>query len=307
MDEDYKRYKHVEYLDSDETEGLFNGTVYIEPKIDGTNIGVMCDPGGKVHYLGRNEELDTEKNPERKKIVDCLDNDWHLQMFIFRNPSWVIYGEFLIPMHIRYYEKTAYYKFYIFDVFDTVQKRYLAPEVWMNEAIASGCNVVPIIAKLENYMESKEDHIPESWENYVYLNRFLLPDDPELLPEGIVFKNYNHTNKYGRNQVFAKIVTSHFKKKCKRVKVPENLKEEDRMMSLALKYYPEEISFKVKEKINMEDRSAIPQLFERCWHDFIEDKLWTILKKEKNPVIDFGLLRNAVIICIKSHLPEFFR
>lgn len=307
---EFHSYTHIEYLSSDETEGLFNGTIYVEPKIDGTNMCMWLGEDGRIHIGKRRSEVNPEDLQGMDRAYEGMKRDVNAIAFAETNPSWVIYGEFLQPMHIRYYEKDAYDKFYIFDVFDKDEKKYLEPELWMDEAKKAGCNVIPVIAKLTNFKEHVWDRIDETWEPYIDMNRFLLPEDKSLLPEGIIFKNYGFVNKYGRHQVFAKIVVEDFKHCLKRAVIPEDQKVEDRMMQLVLKYCSDEIIHKaythVVLTVGLHDKSSIPRIFEESYHNFIIDKLWIILKKEKNPVIDFAKLREAVISKVKLTLPELF-
>jgi len=50
----------------------------------------------------------------------------------------------------------------------------------------------------------------------------------------------------------------------------------------------------------------IPQLLGRVWYDFITEEIWAILKKYKNPTIDFRRLNRYVIAKIKELKQELF-
>ena len=312
MDLEFKRYQHIEYLKSEETDGIFNGTVYIEPKIDGANTCIWSDRDDNIHIGSRNRELykDECRETGQHHVYNGISEDEAAVRFARAHKNYVVYGEFLQPHHIRYYEKEAYYKFYIFDVWDREQQRYLEPEIWMDEAKNTGCHIVPILAKLDKCSELPEYHTDEKWDYLVDINRFLIPDSCDKKAEGLVFKNYGFINKFGRNQVFGKIVTDAFKRGPKISKIPTEQKDDDTMQKLVLKYYPPEISTKVFSDISIKngkwDKKLIPELIGRCFHDFVTDCIWTIITKEKLPVIDFRKLRHYVSIIIKNHVPSAF-
>jgi hypothetical protein len=50
----------------------------------------------------------------------------------------------------------------------------------------------------------------------------------------------------------------------------------------------------------------IPRLLNTVWHEFIQDEIWQILKKWKNPKIDFKLLQRLVTVKIKEIKKELF-
>ena len=305
---EFKSYTHIEPITSEETFGIFNGTVYIEPKIDGSNCCIWWD--GQLHLGKRNSELIPD-NEETRRAYKAISADNAVIQLAKNNPDWIIYGEFLQLSHIRYYNKEAYYKFYVFDIFSREYNSYIEPTIWHEEARVLGCNVIPILAKFEGFKEHENDHKPETWDEYVRLNRFLLPEGEEYKPEGIVFKNYTFLNKYGRFQVFGKIVTDAYKRGPKIKKIDKAQKEEDGMLGMALDYYPEEITVKVAEDlINTNggwNKKLIPDLLRRCFHDFVTESLWDILVKEKNPIINFKHLQNADIVIIKNQKPELFK
>ena len=92
------------------------------------------------------------------------------------------------------------------------------------------------LAKLDKCSELPEYHTDEKWDYLVDINRFLIPDSCDKKAEGLVFKNYSFINKFGRNQVFGKIVTDAFKRGPKISKIPTEQKDDDAMQKLVLKY-----------------------------------------------------------------------
>jgi hypothetical protein len=50
----------------------------------------------------------------------------------------------------------------------------------------------------------------------------------------------------------------------------------------------------------------IPRLFGVVWYDLINEEIWNIIKKMKNPVIDFSKLYQLAVLRIKELKPELF-
>ncbi len=53
-------------------------------------------------------------------------------------------------------------------------------------------------------------------------------------------------------------------------------------------------------------RECIPRLLNTSYNKLISDKMWMIIKKYKNPIIDFNLLQKTINIKIKELKPELF-
>ena len=50
----------------------------------------------------------------------------------------------------------------------------------------------------------------------------------------------------------------------------------------------------------------IPQLLGMVWHDLITEEIWEIIKKHKNPKIDFGALNRLTMQKVKTTMTELF-
>lgn len=73
-----------------------------------------------------------------------------VKAYLARHPHHYIYGEWLIKNQINWYKADAWRKFYIFDVYNDDQHRYLQPEEYEEELVALGANVIPQMAIFEN-------------------------------------------------------------------------------------------------------------------------------------------------------------
>ena len=111
----FVKYQHIEKLSNyDETEGILNGTVFVQPKIDGSNCCIWFEDG-VIHCGSRNRELtfDYDHAGFMKYIYDNKEKYLNL---LNRFPNCIVYGEWLIPHTIKTYRKDLYNRFYVFAV-----------------------------------------------------------------------------------------------------------------------------------------------------------------------------------------------
>ena len=161
-----------------------------------------------------------------------------------------------------------------------------------------GIDYIPVMSKLK--YPKVEDII-----ELVKQNHFLFPDN-SFIGEGIVIKNLDFTNRYGR-RVWAKIVTSDFKQK-------KHVKDEKEKYSLEQEIAEKYLTFDIVDKVYaklMIDKSywnnkMIPQLLGMVYHDFITECMWQILKDQKNPSINFKSLQVEVYKRTKELKSELF-
>jgi len=203
----YKSYLHVERLGSDETDGILCGTVEVTPKMDGTNGCVWYD--GKFHAGSRTREVSLSKDNADFCYWFNDEDSPHASMLreICReHPNWIIYGEWMgytkFVGNIKDYNTVAKMRFFVFDVFDTTIGQYLPRKEWIKEAPSLEVFSVPVLAILEN-------PTVENILNVANQNRFML-DHANHLGEGVVLRNDNFINKYGR-QARAKLVLDEYK------------------------------------------------------------------------------------------------
>ena len=140
-------------------------------------------------------------------------------------------------------------------------------------------------------------------------NDFLIKDG-EGQGEGIVIKNYNYKNKYGRT-TWAKIVTSEFKEKhfkeMRALRKDAGTPVERKIIN---KYCTEALVEKTYAKIVNEQEGwstkFIPRLLNTVYYDLIKEESWNFIKEFKNPIIDFKQLLRETTTKIKELKSELF-
>ncbi len=292
------KYQHLERYGNTEVEGIEVGTVYVFPKIDGTNGSVWVD--NDVMCCGsRNRQLALDD--DNQGFMNAMVQDEAIKRYVFANPSHILYGEWLVPHTLKTYSDDAWRRFYVFDVFDRNKERLLSYDEYSPFAIAAGLNVIPPIAIIKN---GSIDHFTECLAKANYLVK-----DGAGQGEGIVLKNYDYTNKYGR-QTWAKIVSNEFKAKHHLEMGAPVVGCEIVEEKIVAKYVTQALVDKVHAKIvnEMDGWSSkyIPRLLHTVYYDLVTEETWNFVKEFKSPKIDFKVLNHYTTARVKELRKELF-
>ena len=181
----YKSYQHIEKLGTSETEGILKGEVHLSYKIDGSNGCIYLKDNGELGFGSRKRELSITEDNMGFMATFVTDKSLYIKFeeILKKNPNFIIYGEWLVPVTIKRYGKDAWRKFYVFDVFNNEDGTYLPFNTYKEMLDEYGLLYIPEISVLNN---PSEDDIKE------YLDKtgeFLIT---EGLGEGIVIKNYDY-------------------------------------------------------------------------------------------------------------------
>lgn len=301
----HKKYQHIERLGTDEVEGIDVGVCYVFPKLDGTNSSVWYREGS-LFAGSRNRKLELG-NDNAGFFNWVLQNEAVFKPYFEEHPTHRLFGEWLVPHTLKTYRDEAWRRFWIFDVFDDELELHLPYDIYNEKLMKYNLDFIAATHKIKNPAVEQLVKIVEG-------NTFLIKDGCGA-GEGIVIKNYEYQNKYGR-QTWAKLVRNEFKENNKKA---FGLKEQSGIAAIesviADKYVNKVFVAKTRAKIENEMRSngepvergkLIPRLFQTCYHDLINEEIWNIMKDYKNPVIDFGKLNRFVIHYVKQHAADLF-
>lgn len=300
---DFTKYQHLERLGSNEVEGITAGLVYVFPKLDGTNASVWMDDTGNIKAGSRNRELSLEKD-NAGFFKHVLENESTYRAYLEKHPNRILYGEWLVPHSLKTYRDDAWRKFYVFDVlhFDDNESLfyYLKPDDYLVELEECSIACIHPIAKVKNGRDEKFRELCEK-------NTFLIKEN-EGFGEGIVLKNYDYVNRYGR-VVWAKVITNQFKEEHVRVMGGEIHGGEVVEEKIVNKYVTQHLVDKTYAKICNEDgwsQKSIPRLLNTVFHDLIKEEAWDFIKEFKNPKIDFQFMHRLTISKIKELKSDLF-
>lgn len=301
---EFLKYPHLERLISPAVEGILDGVCYIFYKIDGTNGSVWWNPKHGVSAGSRNRDL-TEGNDNagfREHVYNNLDIISFYQDESMRR--FRLYGEWLVPHSLKTYRNSAWNKFYIFDVFDNETNQFVHYDdykVWLNDF---NLGYIPPLAIIKN---------PSEEDLYKLLKKTgqFLVEDGKGDGEGLVIKNYGWKNKFDQ-VTWAKMVTNEFKEVHHREMGAPEINSSLTYEEMAVRDFLTS-AFIQKERAKIivaknEDggdvwlNNWIPELLGRVWHEFVSEEIMNILKKYKNPKINFKFLQQLVVQAVKKEI-----
>lgn len=299
---EFKRYQHIERFGTDEVQGIELGTCYVFPKIDGTNSQCYLNDNGELRCGSRNRELTLDN--DNAGFYNSMINEKNIIDYLHKYPNHRIFGEWLVPHSLKTYRDDAWRKFYIFDVCENDENdklKYIPYEEYKDLLEEFNINYIKPIKIIKN--GTFEDFL-----KCTEINTFLIKNGKGV-GEGVVIKNYNFKNKYGRT-TWAKIVTNEFKEKRGREMgspFKENILIEQQIVD---KYITESLVEKEYGKIKLEkdgwSSKYIPMLLSKIYYELINEEMWHILKEFKNPTINFKTLNQICIMKIKEIKKELF-
>ena len=199
------KYCDIERLGNEENEYIFNCStdeLIVEEKVDGGNASFFVEEGNIIHECSRNRDLTNEKDNsktfinERKYLRDILAGKTI-------NPDYIYYGEWM-QKHTLSYNNPP--KFIGFDIRVKQNKDATGPGMFIDydamkkEYDRLGIKTIPLL-----WRGPVQDFLKKEPSEFITKSKY-----GDLLMEGIVIKNYNRLNIYGR-QMFAKVVRDEFK------------------------------------------------------------------------------------------------
>ena len=297
----FKKYLHIERLGNDEVENIECGECYIFPKLDGTNSSIWLDKNENIACGSRNRKISID-NDNQGFCKYILENYQEQLIEFFRNyPELIIYCEWLVPHSLKTYRNNAWNQFYIFDIYDNENNRYLSFKEYDKILKLYNFNyILPLIIIKNPTFEKLQE--------FLDTNTYLMQDGE--IGEGIVIKRYNYINKYD-HPAFAKLVLNEFKEKHRKVMGSPELEMADFIEQKFIDNYCtlsfiEKTFEKIKNKNNGWSSKMIPELFGVVYYDLINEEIWNFIKKHKNPKIDFSKVYYFTIQKIKEIKKDLF-
>lgn len=311
------KYQHVSKLGNTETEGILNGKVYIFEKLDGTNASIWKDDEG-IHCGSRRLELSYHE--DNRSFFKTFHEDERFVRFFKKYPNVRLFGEYLVPHQVKYYHAEAWNKFYVFDVIKVIPGidlendnlehfEYLPYEEYKEMLEEFDIDYIPVVAV---FNDPTQEDLLSCLDKTTFLS-----DEPG---EGIVCKNYSFKNRFGRTQ-WAKIVRDEFLQKKKVHRTRKNNDNYDEVVDRIIRnYVTESFIQKEREKLNeafeyegkdihseANKGQYIGRLLEGTYKTFLEEETYNIVKKLKQPTINYKKLKNEFINKIKETFPELFK
>lgn len=291
---EFVKYQHVERFGTIETEGIENGMCYIFPKIDGTNSQLWWNNG--LQAGSRNRQLQVEN--DNAGFYNWALKQNNIKNFFNKYPEVRLFGEWLVPHTLKTYQKAAWNNFYVFDVM--IGDNYLDYETYKQMLDEFNIQYIPLICKIDN--PTYEKIISQLDENTYLI------EDGKGIGEGIVIKNYNYKNRFGRI-TWCKIVGSEFKakhNKCDVTEIKETITIESKIVDKFVTSALVEKEFaKIANEIGWTSKQ-IPRLFNVVFYCLVKEDCWNFVKDFKNPTINFKQLAFFTSSKVKELMPHLF-
>lgn len=297
---EFKKYLHVERFGTAEVEGIELGTCHVFHKLDGTNASLWADDDGNLHAGSRTRELSIEK--DNAEFYSWALEQEHLLEFM-ANRRWLrLYGEWLVPHSFKGYKEDAWRQFYVFDVFDESTQQYVPYDVYKLLLDEYNIDYIPPICTVVN---GSYDQFVNQLKHAVFQ-----VEDGKGAGEGIVIKNYDFINRFGRYAV-AKIVSTDFKALHAKTMGGHEVQGEKMVeLEVANEFVTKSLVDKVHDKIVTEMEGwrsqYIPRLLNTVYYDLVREESWEFIKKHKDPTINYRTLKQFTINKVKEFKPELF-
>ncbi len=299
----FNKYQHIEKLGREEVDGLLDGKVFCFPKIDGTNGCLFLDDDGNLCAGSRKRQLTLEQD-NAGFYADSLEHPEY-KAYLEAHPNHILYGEWLVKHTIKHYDDDAWRKFYVFDVLEVntgtdKESRYVPYYEYQPELAAYNIGYIPLMVVLNK--PSIEDIADLAKDNHYLIS------DGENIGEGIVCKRYDYKNKWGR-VIWGKLVAEEFFNKKQKLRTKNHEIKSDFEAVIAQQYITDAVIKKEYAKIQEEYPEArrnelIGRVLNTVYESFITEDLTTVVRKNKNCVINFRYMKKQSDWRVKEVLAD---
>lgn len=213
----------------------------------------------------------------------------------------MLYGEWLVPHSLKTYRDDAWRRFYVFDVLDTAAGGLIHYENY-KDGLERHC--IDYLAPLAQVKNGSLDHYMKALERNTYLIK-----DGMGIGEGVVIKNYTWQNKYGR-VTWAKLIGNAFREEHAKAmgaaEIGGKVTEERIVDEFVTQHLVDKVHAKIVNAEGGWQSKFIPRLLGEVWHDLVTEEMWEIVKKHKNPKIDFSGLQRFTNMKVKELRRDIF-
>lgn len=296
-----KFYPHLVRYGTQETSGIEDGECFIFSKVDGTNASARLEINlSKTEVIAGSRKRLLTIHDDNQGFCKWLLNQDNIKEFLLEYPDYILYGEWLKRHTIKTYKDDAWNKFYVFDVFDRKQNKFIHYNDYVGLLEDYKIEYIPVECVISNPTIDKLKILSTTKSNF-------LIKEGEGHGEGIVIKNYDYVNKYGRT-TWAKIVNDEF---IKNSKSRSNLTLVDMTIeeNIINAYCTEAFIRKEYSKLlamydNKFEKKYIKELLGRVYYEFIKEEAYIFIPGLRNPKIDFRVLQNLLIQKVKEVLKD---
>ncbi len=288
----FVKYHHVERLGHEEVEGLLDGEVVVQEKMDGANLTVQSDGEGGLLVASRNRVI-----AKGEEVLDGFGGavDWVLghdgiKGFLRHHPHLVLRGEWSRRHSISYAKEHAN-KFWVFDVQDDVGA-FVPYDEYVPHLRDWGIDFIPVMARLSRPSIEEVSELAAGPSQWGAEHR-----------EGVVVKRYDFRNKWGRT-VWGKVVSADFKVKHKGAMGANRFDAVEQHFAALLtdEFLVKEL-LKIKSGLNEGEVWSVelmPRILGMVWYTIFHEELWGFVKKKRVKVFDFGKAKKLCDVRVRE-------
>lgn len=271
----FKTYKKIHRLGTEENEGILMGTCYIQEKIDGANASIWLAEDG-IHCGSRNQDV---TGGSFNGFVEYVKAHPGVNKLLEDHPTYRLWGEWLVKHTVTYNEQ-AYRHFYLFDIEDGESLLDLEQVYTLAEEYS--ISTPQLFGKFEF---PTQDQVKE------FVGKTCLGEKGE----GVVIKNFKFINKFGEYN-HAKVVTDNFKEDHA-VAMGGNDRHAEFYHEIYVmnKYMTlpriQKIMSKIQPLIEKRlDERETARIINTAYHDMLTEEIWEIQKDV--PSVNFKKLQS---------------
>lgn len=282
------KYQHVERITKEENieiKGLLDGDVTVFPKLDGSNHCMWFDEEkGEPICASRNHIL--YEAYDHTKFYKYAMKQEKLLKLVTDFKGYIFYGEYMQPHVIKNYIDDVWGEWYVFDVYDIANYRYIPYEEYV-EKFQFEERGIRYIQPIGTYNNPTVEELRAMTEE----NHYLMKESN--IGEGIVVKNYAYTNPYGRS-TWGKIVREEFRDKATgRVKdAPESIEHKIMSESVTQEFVSKEFHKFTTDRGVVWETKMIPEFLKYIWEEWWKDYSFEVVALYKGQ-IDMRELRSC--------------
>lgn len=302
----FSKYVHVERYGRDEVAGILDGVVYVQPKIDGTNASVWCDPEtGELCAGSRNRRITPEKDNAGFAAYVLNSDDpvaKTLRDYCSKNPGLIVYGEWLGDPTTRRWSAACGSTSARGSSRSTSER---CQET--TRPVATSGMSTPRDVRYSDLAQLLGSHfVPSTVLDHPTIeqvtelaegNHFNLPDD--VVGEGVVIKNYDYRDAYGNMQM-AKVVLDEWRdrqRKNRQMASPRGVETmfcDEVVTGAFLDKCRSKVSDKFGTDFDTKDKRHMGMFMSLIVTDAITEDTYDFVKRNRFPTIDFGQLKGII-------------
>jgi len=281
-----EKYSKIKYIGDSENQSIFqrkDKEIIVTEKVDGANFRVMKEDGDLVFGSRNVSDLDRD-NEQFKEVMDYIEDVVNIDKM---DEDLIYVGEYMNKHSIEYNWKDIP-TFIGFDVLHKESGNPLNFDYAFDKMTEAGFEFINVLFR-DTVREWKSCN-PNN-----YMNDSAYRDGK---PEGIVIKNYNRLNQYGR-PLFAKMVTEDFREK-KFANFSRKTTSKKNTPFIIEKYITKARIKKIINKMTVEEGKDLSRelmsngLYHRVINDAFQEEITSMLTDKKVDKIDVNHLYSMV-------------